>query len=53
MNDVIEVDHKNHYRNNFDCQKEFVVREGMEEVDNRSHQILQENQNLVRIDHHL
>jgi hypothetical protein len=91
MNDVIEVDHKNHYQNNLNYQKEVVVlqeienqrefvvlqeienqrevvvlqeienqrevvvREEIEEqkevVDNRSHQVLQENQNLVRTDH--
>jgi hypothetical protein len=53
MNDVIEVDHKNHYQNNFDWQKE-VVQERMEkqmvEAAYQSQESLQENQSLVQMD---
>ncbi len=41
MNDLIEVNHKNHYPNSFDWQEQVVVAERMVEVD---------NQNLVRMD---
>jgi hypothetical protein len=55
MNDVVEVYHNYHYQNNLDYQKEVVVldktEDHMETVDNRSHQVLRENLNLVRIDH--